>query len=357
LTPANHDRGRSAGGRSFGASRAAAVLARWPEARAFALGLALAAGVVAVFRAGGPSPGAASDPSTGVATDDRPTIEISPVSLARLRSAREREAGVAPRSAAAERALREDAIDEEVLYREALAHAEADRSDPAIRRRLVVLASELAAGGIGEGFDLEADARRLGLDRNDVVLRRYLIESMRLALSRPGPSDAPSEAEIERAYRRDAARYTAPERLVLTQIYLSRERHGAATEADAAELLERLRHDGLGADAAAHLGDPFTRGAEARGTLPELERSFGAGFAHALEELPLRAWAGPVASAYGLHLVWIRERAPGHLLPLDQVRGQVMQQLLQEREKDLLRTRLATLRARYRIELPDQTGR
>jgi parvulin-like peptidyl-prolyl isomerase len=331
------------------------LLARWPEARAFALGLALAAGVLGVFRAGGSNSGPAPGSPTGAATDDRPTIEISPVTLARLRSAREREAGVAKHSAAADRALREDAIDEEVLYREALAHTEADGSDPAVRRRLVVLASELAAGGIGEGFDLEADARRLGLDRNDVVLRRYLIESMRLALSRPGPSDAPSEAEIERSYRRDAARYTAPERFSLTHIYLSRERHGSAVASAAAELLERLHHDGLGADAAAHLGDPFGRGAEALGTTPDLERSFGPGFARALETLPLRAWAGPVPSTYGLHLVWIRERTPAHLLPLEQVRGQVMQQLLQEREKDLLHTRLATLRARYRIELPEQT--
>jgi parvulin-like peptidyl-prolyl isomerase len=61
----------------------------------------------------------------------------------------------------------------------------------------------------------------------------------------------------------------------------------------------------------------------------DVEREFGAGFAAALNDLPLGSWQGPLPSSFGLHLVQLTARSAGHAPPLEQVRAQV--------ERDLLR--------------------
>ena len=276
----------------------------------------------------------------------RERIVVSAADLARLREAWTREHGVRP-DEATERSLVSAAIDEEVLFREALAHG-IDREDGAVRERLVRL-----GGFVGEDTDgeaaLEADARRLGLDRSDLVIRRHLVQLMRLATERVSAAGLPSEDELADYLARHAERFATPARVTLAHVYLSR-RRGPELESQATALLARLRTNAPSPALAASLGDPFIRGAEIRGaSAADLEQSFGAGFADALRDAPEEEWVGPVPSSYGLHLVWIRERIPGGVPPLAAVRSQVALRLLRERGVERARERMQALRARYDV--------
>src|SRR5215470_15490365 len=105
-------------------------------------------------------------------------------------------------------------------------------------------------------------------------------------------------------------------RLGFRQVYLSRDRRGERLAADARSLLARLRAgDGNGDPAA--LGDPLPLPAG------EIARLFGEGFAARLVELEPGRWEGPVESAYGLHLVLVKERVPGRMPALEEVRDAV----------------------------------
>ena len=70
---------------------------------------------------------------------------------------------------------------------------------------------------------------------------------------------------------------------------------------------------------------------------------------------PLAAWAGPIPSSYGLHLVWVHEREPAGVPALGAVRSRVVHALLEERRQARLRERMAALRARYDIRV-DASG-
>ncbi|HUE29652.1 MAG TPA: hypothetical protein VMR79_02190, partial [Verrucomicrobiae bacterium] len=109
----------------------------------------------------------------------RARIVIAAEDRARLRETWAEEHGALP-SGAAEEALVRDAIDEEVLYREALARG-FDRRDAAVRERLVRLGGFIGEDAGGSRDVLEREARRLGLERSDLVVRRQLVEMMRLA--------------------------------------------------------------------------------------------------------------------------------------------------------------------------------
>lgn len=232
--------------------------------------------------------------------------------------------------------------DDALLLEEALALRLDD--SPTVRARLVELAQTLDLAG-PDPAARERAARRLGLERSDPVLQRHMIELVRLAASfarRP-----PDEAALREYYAAHAQRCATPERVRLTQIYLSSARRGAAASADAEALLARLRSAALDADAAAELGDSFGRAGARLGASSHdaLARTFGAAFAAAVFAQPVGEWRGPIASSYGLHLVRVEAHLPAEVPELDRVRSRVLHAYLRERGAGQLRDTLAALRA------------
>ncbi len=255
----------------------------------------------------------------------------------------------APPDAATERALVDDALDDEILHREALA-AGLDRRDRFVRTRLVQLGRFLDEASEGGRDGVEADARRLGLSQHDVVIRRHLVQVMRLALSHLEASELPGEAELAAYLDDHAALFREPTRVRLTHVYLSRDRRGASLRRDAERLLDELRRGGAPAPTAPARGDVFLRGAHpAAATHDELARLFGPGFAEAIRDAPPGRWVGPVPSSYGLHLVWIHQRTDARVPEPERVRSQAVHRLVEARRRERLRDRLAALRARYEI--------
>jgi peptidyl-prolyl cis-trans isomerase C len=263
----------------------------------------------------------------------------------------------APPGPAAEARLVDAAVDEEVLYRAALAEG-LDRREPAVQARLAQLVRFVGEGGSGEDDGaLEREARALGLDRDDLVVRRHLVQLMRLALGRLEPGTQPGPAEVAAYYARHADEFTTPETVRLTHVYV---RAGADAGPAAARLLAALRRERVSPADAPARGAPFIAGAEIGPATPaEVTATFGPGFAAALDGVRVGEWGGPLRSTYGLHLVWVHERTPGGPPPLDVVRSRVRQRLLAERREALRRERLRALRASYQItvERPGAGGR
>jgi len=282
----------------------------------------------------------------------RPRVVISDADVASLAEAWTEEHGSPPDAAATTRLVNE-AIDEEVLFREALARG-FDRQDGAVRERLVRLGEFVGEETARDRESLEREARRLGLERSDVVIRRHLVEMMQLAAGRTGEADLPSESELREYLARHAEGFAQPARVRLTHVYLSEDARGDATTAEALTLLEELR--GSGAEASAGRGDAFIRGAEFDGSRDELARAFGTGFAQAVDRAPSRAWFGPVRSGYGLHLVWVHQREPGRTPSLAEVRGRVLQRWLAERTAERREAVVRALRAAYDIQVGDGSG-
>ncbi|HUI27177.1 MAG TPA: peptidyl-prolyl cis-trans isomerase [Candidatus Kryptonia bacterium] len=275
-------------------------------------------------------------------------IAFTPADIAELRRAWVAQSGAAP-GASTDAQLIDAAIDDEVLYREALALG-LDQREPVVRERLARLARFVDDRLPEDPGVSEAAARRLGLDRHDLVIRRYLVNSMRTALTTLAPSDQPTAQEIAAYYNDHPAEFRRPSRVRLVHVYFSRDRRGPALEADAERLLDEFRRRNAGAEAADGQGDPFIRGTNfGPATAEEIERVFGAAFASAVKPAEPRKWIGPIASSYGMHLVWVRERLDGGRPPLASVKGQVLHQLVHSRQLQRQRQRLDELRTRYGV--------
>jgi peptidyl-prolyl cis-trans isomerase C len=195
---------------------------------------------------------------------------------------------------------------------------------------------------------LYREALALGLDRGDIVVRRRLVQKMEFLTEDSEPVLEPTDGELQAYLDAHAARYAVPTRVALTHVFVGSDRHGSHAATDAAQLRVQLS---AGADPPA-LGDPFLRGREfASSTEAELAAIFGPTFATQLMSLPIGSWSDPIESSYGLHLVRVTARTPGRESLLVEVRANVRHDWQEDRRGELNRLALARLRGRYDIRI------
>ena len=198
------------------------------------------------------------------------------------------------------------------------------------------------------------EALAMGLDRDDTIVRRRLRQKLEFLTDDLLADAEPTPEELEAYLDEHADAFRRPTRVSFQQIYLDPDRRGEQAVADAESLLARL--DGTGSEVdPTGLGDAlllpgdFTEVAET-----EVAHRFGRDFAAALTELPVGRWSGPVESGFGLHLVLIRQREPGSLPSLAEVRDSVEREWRNARREEATEAFYARLRERYdiSIELP-----
>ena len=218
------------------------------------------------------------------------------------------------------------------------------------------------AGLIDEATDEEIlyrEAQRLGLDREDAIVRRRLAQKLTFVLEDAGGATAPSAEEVEEHHARHAERYRRPPRTTFDHVFLSADRR-ADPAGDAAALLRGLGPadgDGLAEGGWRQLGDPFMLARTYAGrTDQEIARLFGTGFADAVTALPAGAWSGPVESTYGMHLVRVRGRTAARAPRLEEVRDRVVADLREERRRERGRAAYRVLRDDYEVRLPAPDG-
>lgn len=210
---------------------------------------------------------------------------------------------------------------------------------------------------IGEAVDEEIlyrEAQRLGLDREDAIVRRRLAQKLTFILEDAGGAAAPSAEQVEEYFARHAERYRRPPRTTFDHVFLSADRR-TDPAGDATALLPGIRA-GSGGDWR-RLGDPFMLSRTyADRTDAEIAGMFGAGFADAVSALPDDSWSGPVESTYGMHLVRVRDRTPPRRPSLDELRDRVVADLRDERRRERGRAAYRALRDDYEVRLPAANG-
>ena len=249
------------------------------------------------------------------------------------------------------RAASAEAADDELLYREALARGY-ERDDPVVFRRLVQNLRFAGAADSRSDPELFDEALVLRMHESDPVARRRLVSRMRLDLEAEAPAGDPGEAALRDYYQRNAASYRSAERVRITQLYFRTER-----EREARRALARLRAAAIPPEQALRIGDPFLHGAEQPPqSRDELAGRFGADFAEGVFAAPPGEWSGPIPSAYGVHLVLVREREPARALGFEEVRDPIRLAVIAERRAAALERGLRALRAGAQITIESSSN-
>lgn len=190
------------------------------------------------------------------------------------------------------------------------------------------------------------EAIAIGLDRDDEVLKRRMRQKMEFIYEDITAWLEPSDADLIAFMKKHREKYLADSQLSFRQVFISKNKRAKNAESDARQVLEQLI---AGADPDS-VGDTTMLAAEVhRLPLREINTQFGDEFGKGLLELKPGAWAGPVKSAYGLHLVLVKERQDRHLPDLKHVRETVKRDWLVEKQKDLKDAAYAKIRQRYTV--------
>ncbi|TMB74487.1 MAG: peptidyl-prolyl cis-trans isomerase [Chloroflexi bacterium] len=175
---------------------------------------------------------------------------------------------------------------------------------------------------------------------------------MRLILAED-PNETPlAERDLQEYLERHRDRFEQPAELTFSHIFLSASTRGDHLERDAEAVLAQLRSQARSSEAAAELSDPFPLGLQLRAySENRIVSRFGKPFAKQVFDLEPGVWSGPIASPYGLHLVWVHEKSAPRVPQLAAVRQQVVQAVMAERSAAQLARGLARLRGLYEIRV------
>ena len=241
--------------------------------------------------------------------------------------------------------LERDAFDEALLAREAR-RLGLDRDDAVVRERLVrnmgfVLGRDVAPERLYRA------ALALGMDGSDALVRRRLAARMSARLRADAVRAPIDEATLRAWFDHHRDDYEEPAAVRFTQVCFTRDALDGAAEARARAAFASLRRDADAGAAAGLRGDPCLFGNEVPlRSEAELARSFGATFARAAFRAATGTWTGPVASSQGVHLVFVRDRVAKRAADFEAVRDAVRDACIAERQDAALRDGIAALRAR-----------
>ncbi len=185
----------------------------------------------------------------------------------------------------------------------------------------------------------------LGLDRDDPVVRRRVVQKLEFVAEGQAPS-RPTDEQLQGWLAAHRDRYRIEPRYTLRQVYFDPVRRASRLDADIASARaalsrgERVR------------GDPTMLPPNVEQmTGSEVERQFGREFAAALKDLPVGGWQGPVRSGFGLHLVEMRGSRDGRDASLDEVRAALERDFLQHQAEQSRSNYYAGLRAKYKVRV------
>jgi len=199
------------------------------------------------------------------------------------------------------------------------------------------------------------EALALGLDQNDTILRRRLMQKMEFLSNDLADLSTPDETALNKYFLDNQEKYKLPARVSFTHIYFSTDKRGVKAAEDAKSVLS-----GLNALRAPELGDSFMMQYDFVQETPfEVERLFGKSFAEELFKLETNTWLGPIESGYGLHLVRISEKIDSRMPELASVIDKVRTDLMFEQRQKMNKEIYERFKERYEIvieDMPKQSG-
>jgi peptidyl-prolyl cis-trans isomerase C len=200
---------------------------------------------------------------------------------------------------------------------------------------------------------LYREALAMGLDKGDTIVKRRMAQKIQFLAEDVAAAHEPSPAELKTWYAKNSEKFALPSRASFRHLYFSFDRRGQRAHDDAAEALAKIAGQPEDSKLAASLADPFMFQDFYGDRTPEqLAKEFGPTFAQGLFKLQPGSWQGPIESGYGWHLLWIDSITPGRIPDFEEVEPDVKTAWLGDQKEQAWRKAYEAMRAKYTVLLP-----
>lgn len=276
---------------------------------------------------------------------EREPIRISAAQIETIRADFVKQVGRSPSSDQLS-ALVRDAIDEEILVREAR-HLLLDKGDESVRLRLI---GKMRALGEGERYSSEEELLRKAYDLkldNDTVVRRHLVHKMQILLAGSVNSAPPTDNEIQKYLADKPQQYELSPKVTFAQVFVN-----SQSRQRAQSILKKIRASTEYEKTAESLSDPFPLDLNLNAISESLlRRRFGKTFAQEVFAAQPGEWIGPIESPYGLHLIHVLEKQSKQLPALADLRQLVARDISKVKVAGLVEEAMDHLRKLYPAEV------
>jgi hypothetical protein len=204
---------------------------------------------------------------------------------------------------------------------------------------------------------LYREALAVGLDENDVVVRRRMVQKMEMLSQDLALLADPTDQELQAFFRERQEEYRISPRLSFSHVYFNMDQRGPAGEEDARRVLAGILSETPRPRSAPERGDRFMLGHDYTQRSPEdVRREFGNRFTDSLFELE-PGWRGPIASGFGLHLVYVGERVEGRIPEYGEIRDRLVVDYNRMRRDRANEALYEGLSERYEVEVDEEAVR
>jgi len=195
------------------------------------------------------------------------------------------------------------------------------------------------------------EALAMGLDNNDSIIRRRLVQKIDFITSDLAALAEPSEIELSNYLSTHSEQFSLPARIDFVQVFINPEKRGIDTDDYANSLLNKLIQAGENYDITTLGASLMLEQQLDQITEHDVSRLFGKEFASKLFTLPVGSWHGPIQSGYGFHLIRIDNKIEVTLLELITVRDKVLVEWQTQQRQDMDKVFYESLRQRYEISI------
>ena len=200
---------------------------------------------------------------------------------------------------------------------------------------------------------LYREAMAMGLDKSDTIVKRRMAQKMQFLAEDVAAAREPTTAELKSWFEKNSAKFALPSRVSFRHLYFSPDRRGQRARDDAVKALTKLAGQPEDSKLAALLADPFMFQDYYRDRAPEyLGKEFGPQFAQAVEKLIPGSWQGPIESGFGWHLVFVDTVIPGRVPAFEEIEPDVKTAWLGEQKAQAWEKAYKDIRAKYTVLLP-----
>jgi hypothetical protein len=194
------------------------------------------------------------------------------------------------------------------------------------------------------------ESRAMGLDQDDIVIRRRLRQKMEMLAEDVAALVPPTTEQLQDYLDVNSEQFAVEPRLSLSQAYFSADRREDA-EQDATKVLQQIEAGELSPEPE-EMGDPLPLPASLEdASESEVARLFGQQFTEGLATVETGRWSGPVQSGYGYHLVYVSERIEGRVPGLEEVQAEVQREWMSQRRQETVDGLYERLAENYTIDI------
>src|SRR5512134_944902 len=186
----------------------------------------------------------------------------------------------------------------------------------------------------------------LGLDRDDIVVKRRVRQKLEVMAEEDASTAAPTDADLAAYLSAHPDRFVQPALLTFDQIFVGHATAGPEVRLAVARVRDAVQR-----------GDDLDRLGKSS-LLPQrmtqvpadlVARDFGTAFVEALEHAPIGAWTGPIEGSFGSHFARVTARTPSWAPQLDDVRDQVVREWENARRQRARDEGYAKMRSKYDV--------